>query len=162
MVDKKFRTKVAVFWAVAPCSLVEVYHVSEVLALQPRRQPSSYSPPWEPQILLKKFPAIYGKFHYHVHNSPPLFCPQRDESSSHVHTVFAIHLLISPLNPEADLNTVIPRFTSLIRSSKTAREAKTRKTKINFPLLPDGNNDRFARGRSSYKRKLVRKLKNRY
>jgi hypothetical protein len=33
-------------------------------------------------------------------------------------------------------NTVIPRFTSLIRSSKTARKAKTRQTKIHFPLLP--------------------------
>jgi hypothetical protein len=29
-------------------------------------------------------------------------------------------------------NTVIPLFTSLIRSSKTARKTKTRKTKINF------------------------------
>jgi hypothetical protein len=58
--------------------------------------------------------------------------------------------------------TGISRFTSLIRSSKTPRKEKTRKTKINFPLLPDGNNVRFARGRRSYKRKLVRKLKNRY
>jgi hypothetical protein len=33
-------------------------------------------------------------------------------------------------------STGIPRFTSLIRSSKPARKAKTRKTKINFPLLP--------------------------
>jgi hypothetical protein len=56
-------------------------------------------------------------------------------------------------------STVIPRFTSLIRSSKTTCSAKTRKTKINFPLLPVGNNDRSARGRSSYKRKLVRKSK---
>jgi hypothetical protein len=30
------------------------------------------------------------------------------------------------------VSTVIPRFTSLIRSSKIARKAKTRKTKINF------------------------------
>jgi hypothetical protein len=28
--------------------------------------------------------------------------------------------------------TIIPRFTSLIRPSKTARKAKTRKIKINF------------------------------
>jgi hypothetical protein len=75
----------AVFWTVAPCSLVEVYqrfrgpcclqhqgdeatqssddggskdlqNVGKLLpdytALQPRRQPSSYSPPWEPQILI--------------------------------------------------------------------------------------------------------------
>jgi hypothetical protein len=69
----------AVFWVVAPCSMVEVYHrfrghrcvhhqgdddggskdlsnVGELLpdytAQQPRRQPSSYSPPWEHQILL--------------------------------------------------------------------------------------------------------------
>jgi hypothetical protein len=56
-------------------------------------------------------------------------------------------------------STVIPRFTSLIRSSKTARKAKTRKTRITFLLLPDGNNDRFARGRDSYKRKSARKLK---
>jgi hypothetical protein len=46
-----------------------------------------------------------------------------------------------------------------MRSSKTARKAKTRKTKMSLPLLPDGNNDRFVRGRSSYKRKLARKLK---
>jgi hypothetical protein len=69
--------KMAVFWVVAPCSLVEVYqrfrgaasinrpdvggskvlwNVGKLLpyytALQPRIQPSSYSPPWEPQILL--------------------------------------------------------------------------------------------------------------
>jgi hypothetical protein len=71
-----------VFWVVAPCSLVEVFqrfrgpcsgwwvvthrpddggskdlwNVGKLLpdytALQPRRKPSSYSPPWEPQILL--------------------------------------------------------------------------------------------------------------
>jgi hypothetical protein len=35
------------------------------------------------------------------------------------------------------MNTVLPRFTSLIRSSKTARKVKTRKTNINFPLLPE-------------------------
>jgi hypothetical protein len=68
----------AVFWVVAPCSLVEVYrrfrlfaasiiraialdggskHIWNVGKLlpdyteqQPRRQPSSYSPPWEPEI----------------------------------------------------------------------------------------------------------------
>jgi hypothetical protein len=45
---------------------------------------------------------------------------------------------------------------SLLRFSKPARKAKT---KINFPLLPDGNDDRFARGRSLYKRKLAHKLK---
>jgi hypothetical protein len=70
-------TSTAVFWVVAPCSLVEVYqrfrgpccthrpddggskdfwNVGKLLpdysALQPRRQPSSYLPPWEPQILL--------------------------------------------------------------------------------------------------------------
>jgi hypothetical protein len=51
--------KVAVFWVVAPCSLVDVYQRfrcpccfhHQGTALQPRRQPSSYSPPWEPQIL---------------------------------------------------------------------------------------------------------------
>jgi hypothetical protein len=41
--------------------------------------------------------------------------------------------------------TEIPRFTSLIRFSETARKAKTRKTKMNFPKLPDGKNDRYAR-----------------
>jgi hypothetical protein len=50
--------KIVVFWVVAPCSLVEVYqrfrgpcclhHQGD----SPRRQQSSYSPPWEPQILL--------------------------------------------------------------------------------------------------------------
>jgi hypothetical protein len=57
-------SKMAVFWVVAPCSLVEVYqrfrgpcclhHQGDEIALQPRRQPSSYSPPWEPQILLNR------------------------------------------------------------------------------------------------------------
>jgi hypothetical protein len=61
----------AVFWVVTPCSLVEVYqrfrgpsclhhqgdeYVGKLLpdytTLQPRRQPYSYSPPWEHQILL--------------------------------------------------------------------------------------------------------------
>jgi hypothetical protein len=37
-------------------------------------------------------------------------------------------------------STVIPRFTSLMRSSETARKTKTRKTKINFPLLSHGDN----------------------
>jgi hypothetical protein len=70
--------KMAVFQVVAPCSLVEVYasiiramshrpddgggkdlwNVGKLLpdytALQPRRQQSSYSPPWEPQILLNE------------------------------------------------------------------------------------------------------------
>jgi hypothetical protein len=61
--------KMAVFWVVAPCSLVvramspddggskDLWNVSKLLpdytALQPRRQPFSYSPPWEPQILLR-------------------------------------------------------------------------------------------------------------
>jgi hypothetical protein len=47
------KTKIAVFWVVAPCSLVEVLAASIIRAkllsdyttLQPRRQPSSYSPP---------------------------------------------------------------------------------------------------------------------
>jgi hypothetical protein len=58
------NSKMAVFWVVAPCSLVEVYQRfrgpcclhhqgDESSALQPRRQTSSYSQPWEPQILLK-------------------------------------------------------------------------------------------------------------
>jgi hypothetical protein len=62
----------------------------------------------------------------------------------------------------SELYTVIPRFMSLICSAKTAHKVKTLKTKINFPLLPSGNNDRFVRGRSSYKQKLAHKLKNRY
>jgi hypothetical protein len=64
----------AVFWVVAPCSLVEVYqrfrgpcclHHQEILpdytALQPRGQPSSYSPPWEPQILQFWFVTVVPK-----------------------------------------------------------------------------------------------------
>jgi hypothetical protein len=53
----------AVFWVVAPCSLVEVYqrfrgpcclhHQGSLWwCATTRRQPSSYSPPWEPQVLL--------------------------------------------------------------------------------------------------------------
>jgi hypothetical protein len=45
--------------------------------------------------------------------------------------------LMSLLHVHFNLNTGIPRFTSLICSSKTARKAKTRKTKINLPLLPE-------------------------
>jgi hypothetical protein len=73
------KKNTAVIWVAAPCSLVEVYrrfrgtclhhrgdgwggsrylsNVSKLLpdytALQPTRQQSSYSPPWEPQILQK-------------------------------------------------------------------------------------------------------------
>jgi hypothetical protein len=52
----------AVFCVVVPCSLVEVYgrfrgacclyHLPDYTAQQPRRQPSSYSPPWEPELSL--------------------------------------------------------------------------------------------------------------
>jgi hypothetical protein len=47
----------AVFWVVAPCSLVEVNRRSRGACClhhqgdSPRRQLSSYSPPWEPEIL---------------------------------------------------------------------------------------------------------------
>jgi hypothetical protein len=69
----KYVLKMAVFWVVAPCSLVEVYHfrgtcclhhqggskyiwniaklLPDYTALQPRRQPSSCSLPWKPQII---------------------------------------------------------------------------------------------------------------
>jgi hypothetical protein len=72
---------------------------------------------------------------------------------------------------------VIPWFTSLIHSSKTVCKTKTRKTKMNFPKLPDGNNNWFAKERRAhtsknwlvnwktsinlcilYKRKLVNRL----
>jgi hypothetical protein len=51
----------AVFWVVVPCSLVEVYFyqttrsllLPDYTALQPRRQPCSYSPLREPQIRQK-------------------------------------------------------------------------------------------------------------
>jgi hypothetical protein len=73
VIQAKVKMKMAVFWVVAPCSLVEVCqhfrghrpddggskdlrNVGKLLpdytVLQPRRQPSSYSPPWESQILL--------------------------------------------------------------------------------------------------------------
>jgi hypothetical protein len=56
-------TKMAVFWVVAPCShqgddggSKDIWNAGKFLpdytTLQPRTQPSSYSPPWEPQILL--------------------------------------------------------------------------------------------------------------
>jgi hypothetical protein len=53
------RLKMAVFWVVTLCSLVEVYrrfggacclHHQGDEPQQPRRQPSSCLPPWEPQI----------------------------------------------------------------------------------------------------------------
>jgi hypothetical protein len=67
--------------------------------------------------------------------------------------------------PRARENTEISRFTSLILSSRTARKAKTRKMKVNFPLLPE---KRHREQRSICERnKLVfakngSKLKNRY
>jgi hypothetical protein len=55
--------KTTVFWVFTPCNLVEVYRcfrgvcclhyqgdLTDYTAQQPRRQPSSYSPPWEPEI----------------------------------------------------------------------------------------------------------------
>jgi hypothetical protein len=58
--QNKDSLKMAVFWVVAPCSLVEVYshfrgaccphHQGDYMAQQPRRQSSSYSLPWEPEI----------------------------------------------------------------------------------------------------------------
>jgi hypothetical protein len=79
VIQRTFQT-MAVFWVVAPCSLVEIYQrfrgpccfhhqgdrpddggskdfwnvgksLPDYTVLQPRRQPSSYSPPWKPQIL---------------------------------------------------------------------------------------------------------------
>jgi hypothetical protein len=74
----RISLEMAVFWVVAPCSLVEIYQRDELwamshrpddggskvlwnagkflpdyTALKPRRQPSSYQPPWGPQILLR-------------------------------------------------------------------------------------------------------------
>jgi hypothetical protein len=68
-IENLISLKIAVFWVVAPCSLVEVYQrfrgpcclhqlLPDYTALQPRIQQSSYSPPWEPQILLN-FPALF-------------------------------------------------------------------------------------------------------
>jgi hypothetical protein len=77
LIETNMLMKMAVFWVVAPCSLVEVHQrfrslrclhhqgddggskdlwnvgklLPDYMALQHRRQPSSYSPPWEPQIL---------------------------------------------------------------------------------------------------------------
>jgi hypothetical protein len=78
-----------VFWVVAPCCLVELYRylgpfpsarlthrpddggsndlwnvgitLPDYTVLQPRRQPSSYSPPWKPQILLNECKITYNK-----------------------------------------------------------------------------------------------------
>jgi hypothetical protein len=75
---KPSNTKMVVFWVVAPCSLVEVYQrfrgacrvmskhpddgskhlwnigklLPDYMAQQPRRQPSSYLPLWEPEVSL--------------------------------------------------------------------------------------------------------------
>jgi hypothetical protein len=83
--------KIAVFWVVAPCSLVEVssmshrpddggskdpWNVGKLLpdytVLQPRRQQSSYSPPWEPQILLNIFAQLTSAPNASFH-APPTF-----------------------------------------------------------------------------------------
>jgi hypothetical protein len=89
----KLLWKMAVFWVLAPCILVEDYRrfrgpcflhhpgssthrpddgggknlwnmgklVPDYTALQSRRRPSLYSPPWEPQILLLCFTNIRNK-----------------------------------------------------------------------------------------------------
>jgi hypothetical protein len=58
-----FLTKMSVFWVVAIDLMMESARTSETLVnfyqttrrYNPRRQPSSYSPPWEPQILQHTF-----------------------------------------------------------------------------------------------------------
>jgi nitrate reductase NapE component len=77
-------SKMAVSWVVAPCRLTWAYQplvgpycihhqgvyrstdlwnicklTTVYTALQPRRRPSSYSPPWEPQILLCYFRSLF-------------------------------------------------------------------------------------------------------
>jgi hypothetical protein len=74
------------------------------------------------------------------------------------------HVLAETLKISVN-TTVIPRVTSVIRSSKTARKAKTRKTKMNFPLLSEKR--RWERRsvcerKELAKRKLARKLKSSY
>jgi hypothetical protein len=70
-------TKMAVFWVVALMNdrpdnggSKDLWNVGKLLpdytALQPRRQQSSYSPPWEPQILLNELEFVYF--------SAPLYC----------------------------------------------------------------------------------------
>jgi hypothetical protein len=67
----------AVFWVVALCSLVEIYQRfrgpcflhhqdDEYTALQPRRQPSSYSPPSEPKILQMLLPSQCHQQKLHI------------------------------------------------------------------------------------------------
>jgi hypothetical protein len=62
--ERLVKSKIAFFWVVAPCSLVEFYQrpddggskdlwnagklLPDYKTLQPIRQPSSYLPPWEP------------------------------------------------------------------------------------------------------------------
>jgi hypothetical protein len=54
--------EMAVFLVVALCSLGKL--LPDYTALQPRRQPSSYQPPWEPQILLNnKWTVLLGTLH---------------------------------------------------------------------------------------------------
>jgi hypothetical protein len=83
-------------------------------------------------------------------------------NESHPGLLYANKEIVGEGNKNFQTSTVITQFMSSIPSSKTARKAKTRKMNNNFPLLPDGNNDRSVRGRSSYKRILARKLKNRH
>jgi hypothetical protein len=78
------------------------------------------------------------------------FCNGSHASSYSEPSVISVYLVCALLKFNKSY-TVIPQFMSLIRFSKTARKAKTCKTKINFPLLPNGNSDQFARGKSSYK-----------
>jgi hypothetical protein len=57
---KRSRTKKAVFWVVARALMMKAASISEMSVLpdyraqQPRRQPSSYSPPWEPENSLSR------------------------------------------------------------------------------------------------------------
>jgi hypothetical protein len=139
--------KMTVFWDVAPCSLVEMY----------RRIRDAYCLHHQGNELFSLYQTTRRNFpedsHLHIHLyllGPKIYTNEPNRMNTRYKETIR------------NVYTVIPRFTRFISSSKTARKTKTRKTKINFSLLPDGNNDRFARGRSSYERKLAHELKNRY
>jgi hypothetical protein len=82
------QLKIAVFWVVAPMSRPDdggskdLWNVGKLLpdytVLQPRRQQSAYSPPWEPQILIST--VYHSLMSYFIGNN--MLFPAKNYSTS--------------------------------------------------------------------------------
>jgi hypothetical protein len=74
----------AVFWIVAPCvtlmvkavqtseTLENLYQSTRLALESQKKQLSSYSPRWEPEIMLHMFAINAGKFLAYLNDYPPL------------------------------------------------------------------------------------------